>query len=187
MNEDESASEAERAAEGISDDSDLEDSEAEKLNQKKVQFTKQVAQTSQEDDSGFTIVGKGGKMIDVSKDNLLDRLAELLEERGKKSTDKMLLIQNIGGLLKISASPYQTLKVLLALIPARFDYTSSAGGYTPIDIWKCALEELNYLFDILEKYPNASVGYLEEDLDQKETLLEKVEFENFVKIVEVSQ
>lgn len=174
MNEDESASEAERAAEGMSDESDLEDSETEKLKQKKVQFTKQVVPSAQEDDSGFTIVGKGGKMIDVSKHNLLDRLAELLEERGKKSTDKMLLIQNIGGLLKISASPYQTLKVLLALIPSRFDYTSSAGGFTPIDIWTCALEELNNLFDILEKYPNASVGYLEEDSEETETVLEKV-------------
>ena len=174
MNEEESASEAEREAEGMSDESDMEDSEVEQVNQKKVQFTKQAPQPTQEDESGCTIVGKGGKIIDVSKYNLLDRLAELLEERGKKSTDKMLLIQNIGSLLKISASPYQSLKVLLALIPSRFDYTSTSGGYTPIDIWKCALDELNNLFDILEKFPNASVGYLEEDLDQNETVLEKV-------------
>lgn len=185
MNEKESASEAERAAEEMSGESDMEESEDE--GQKKVQFSKQAAPPAQEDDSGFTIVGKGGKLIDVSKHNLLERLADLLEERGKKSTDKMLLIQNISGLLKISSSPYQSLKVLLALIPARFDYTSSAGGYTPIDIWKCALEELNNLFNILEKYPNASVGYLEEDLDQNETVMEKVDFLQFFIIIEVSQ
>jgi translation initiation factor 3 subunit C len=175
VNEEDSASEAERDADGISDESDMEDSEGEA--QKKVQFSKQApTSAAQVDDSGFTIVGKGGKVIEVSQKNLLDNLADLLEERGKKSTDKMLLIQNIGGLLKISSSPYQSLKVLLALIPARFDYTSSTGGYTPIEIWKCALEELNNLFDILEKFPNASVGYLEDDLDQNETILEKVIF-----------
>ena len=172
VNEEESASEAERAADDLEEDSE---SESENLKQKKVQFTPQVDLDAEDsEDAGFTLVGKGGKAIEVSKHNLLHRLSELLDERGKKSTDKMLLIQNICGLLKISGSNYQHLKVLLALIPARFDYTHSSGGYTPIDIWKSALDELNQLFDILEKFPNASIGYLEEDTDIDEKLIEQV-------------
>lgn len=172
MNEDESASEAERLAMAEEED----ESEDEAPVKGKVSFQTAVDGT----DDGFTVVGKGGKVVTgansaaVAKENLFKRLVELLEERGKKSTDKLGLIDNIAKLMPIAVTPYQTLKVLLALIPARFDYVASTG-FTPVDLWKNALTELNQLFDILEKHANASIGYLDEDdQEESEVLNEKV-------------
>jgi translation initiation factor 3 subunit C len=155
----------------------MEESEEEDQPAKKIAFADDAKAAA--DEGGFTLVGKGGKAVEISKENLLKKLSDLLEERGKKSTDKLALIQNISGLLKASKSPYQSLKVLLALIPARFDYAPIVTGYTPVDIWKSALSEMKQLFDILEKYPKATVGVQEEDVDENSPVFEKVFFEFF--------
>ena len=150
----------------------MEESEEEEEPTKKVAFAQDSKAAA--DEGGFTLVGKGGKAVEISKENLLKKLADLLEERGKKSTDKLALIQNINGLLKVSKSPYQSLKVLLALIPARFDYAPISTGYTPVDIWKSALSEMKQLFDILEKFSNVTVGVQLEDVDENSPVFEKV-------------
>ena len=161
MEEDESASEAERLAMEESDEEEIETPR-----DRKVTFQKQEA--SSDDEESFTVIGKGGKAIEISKENLLKRLAELLENRGKKNTDKVGLMESISSLLSISGSPYQSLKILLALIPSRFDCASSASGHVSIETWKSTVEELDRLFDILDKYPNATIGYLIEDPDENE-------------------
>ncbi|KAJ3107916.1 Translation initiation factor 3 subunit c [Phlyctochytrium planicorne] len=166
VNEEDSAFEA--AMEG--DDTDEEEkkkSAAAKFGKKSAKFAKPSADDEEdEEEGGFTAVGKSGKAIDVTPENLFKKLAELLEARGKKSTDKVTQISNFQRLLEVASSPYQKTKVLLALIPAQFDHIPPITGYMPIDIWKSARSNIDLLFNILESNSHLTVADIpEEDID----------------------
>jgi translation initiation factor 3 subunit C len=181
MNEDESASEAERLAakDESEDESDYE--KKSKVSFQKQDIVKQVTSEAVVEDTSFTLVGKGGKPVEITKDSILKILSDLLEERGKKGSDKVSLAENMAKLLSKCTTPYQSLKVLLSLIPARFDCASPSSGYTPTDIWKLALKENNQLLDILESYPKVTVGMSEIIHDETDANKEQVIFQVFSK------
>lgn len=56
--------------------------------------------------------------------------------RGKKNTDKKLMISTLKKLVDVAKTPYQTARVLLSLIPAQFDYNPGIAGYMAIEIWR---------------------------------------------------
>ena len=39
-------------------------------------------------------------------------------------------------LLKVAATPFQQIRVLLVLISTQFDYTPGLAGYMNVDVWK---------------------------------------------------
>lgn len=89
------------------------------------------------EDASFTTVGKSGKAVEIATtENLFKKLKELMDMRGKKSTDRLVMIQQLRSLLQVASTPYQKTRVLLALIPAEFDYTTANLGYMAVDIWK---------------------------------------------------
>lgn len=104
------------------------------VKEKKVKIAAESEVEPEEDE--FIVVGKGGKSVELSLENLFKKLKELVELRGKKSTDKLSMIHQLQKLLQQSKSAYQKSRVLLALIPAQFDYTSVSLGYMTIDVWK---------------------------------------------------
>ncbi|KAJ3137002.1 Translation initiation factor 3 subunit c, partial [Irineochytrium annulatum] len=118
---------------------------------------------------GFTAVGEKGKIFDVNPENLYKKLTELLEARGKKSTDKAGQILNLTKCFEVANTLHQKVKVLLALIPAQFDHISITTGYMPVDVWKSCRANINTLFDFLDAHPNIIVSDLiDEDLDPAE-------------------
>ncbi|KAI8382308.1 eukaryotic translation initiation factor 3 subunit 8 N-terminus-domain-containing protein [Blakeslea trispora] len=122
-----------------------------------------------EDDSGFVAVTKSGKpAITVSNENILVRLREVLENRGKKSTDRSEQISILEALLEKSKSPFQKISVLLALIAYRFDITASKAPFMDVVVWKDSAREFNLLLELLENNPAFVVSEDAEELDNED-------------------
>ncbi|KAG0051029.1 Translation initiation factor 3 subunit c [Gryganskiella cystojenkinii] len=111
----------------------------------------------EEADDGFTPVGAGGKTVEFTQDNLFKKLREVADARGKKNTNREEQVRILEKLLNVSNSPYQKIRVLLALISAQFDFATGISGYMTIPLWKSADKYLNQLLDILEKNQDYAV------------------------------
>ncbi|KAJ1964812.1 Translation initiation factor 3 subunit c [Dipsacomyces acuminosporus] len=139
--------------------------------QKKVQAAQaaQAAAAADEDeDDGFTTVGKGGKAAQgpsYSSENLHKHLRAVIEARGRKNTDKQESIRILVSLLGVAANAVQEVKVLMALISALFDNAVSSAGYMPIDTWTMAKTRLNELLSTLEANPQVTISETAEVTD----------------------
>jgi translation initiation factor 3 subunit C len=72
-----------------------------------------------------------------------------MEARGRKSTDRTEQVAILQKLLTVAESSYQKLRVLLALIAARFDYNATANNFMPLDMWNAARTEVDQLVQTL--------------------------------------
>lgn len=88
----------------------------------------------EEDNEGYAVVGRGGRAIVYTADGIFKNLKMISEARGKRSTDRGEQIKILEKLKEVAATTYQKIRVLLALISARFDYNPIAL-YMPIDQW----------------------------------------------------
>ncbi|KAG0230050.1 Translation initiation factor 3 subunit c [Actinomortierella wolfii] len=157
---------------------DAEEEEEVVIKQKKPKKAKKVMSESEDEeqeegsdaDDGFTTVGAKGKAVDFSQENLFKRLREVNDARGKKNTDREEQARILEKLLTIAHTPYQKIRVLLALISAQFDFAIGLSGYMSIPLWKTAHKHLNSLLVILENNPNyvvqESVPEDDEDMDK---------------------
>lgn len=129
-----------------------------------------AAAQAAEDDGDFQTVGKSGKTI-MSSDALFKALAAVMEARGRKSTDRSEQIDTLVKLQASAQTPYQRIRVLLTLVAARFDYSTSANAYMPVEMWKQARDELMALLEVL--FSNLSYLVLEETGDYDEEVERK--------------
>ncbi|CAG8491692.1 19560_t:CDS:2, partial [Racocetra fulgida] len=91
-------------------------------------------------------------------------------EQFTKNTDRLEQIKTLQKLLEVAATPYQQIRVLIALIPAQFDYNPSMSNYMNVDITQ---KEINQLLTILETNPQFMIHeFMEEDIDDKEPVIE---------------
>ncbi|KIM23039.1 hypothetical protein M408DRAFT_332606, partial [Serendipita vermifera MAFF 305830] len=104
----------------------------------------------------FTTVGRGGKGVQHTVETLFKDLAQVNENRGKKNTDRAEQVRTLEKLLTVAVTTYQRIRVLLALISARFDY-NPAASHMPNDAWLAAQKELDQLVKILIHEPTYSV------------------------------
>jgi translation initiation factor 3 subunit C len=88
----------------------------------------------EEDDEGFSMVGKGGRAVVYTAEGILKNLKMISEARGKRSTDRAEQIKILEELKKVAVTTYQKIRILLALISGRFDYNPIAL-FMPIDQW----------------------------------------------------
>ncbi|KAI0665969.1 eukaryotic translation initiation factor 3 subunit 8 [Trametes maxima] len=126
---------------------------------------KKAKKTEEEEDEDFTTVGKGGKGIQFTPENIFKNLQVVQENRGKKNTDRAEQIRILEKLLQVSVTPYQSIRVLLALIAARFDYNSSVATHMPTDLWIAAQKEVDQLIAIVAKETGYSIQEITEDYD----------------------
>jgi len=105
----------------------------------------------------FTVIGKGGKEIQINSENLFEKLAEIVNTRGKKGTNKNEQSSTLVKMLKISKTPYQKIKVLLVLIPFQFDYVSGIGNSLNNEIWTTVTNYIKELLELLENNPQIVV------------------------------
>ena len=75
-------------------------------------------------------------------------------------------IRILEKLLEVSVTPYQRIRVLLALIAARFDYNSSVATHMPIDLWISAQKEVDQLIATVVQEPGYSIQEITEDYDE---------------------
>lgn len=72
----------------------------------------------------------------------------------------------MGKLLEVAITSYQRIRVLLALVSARFDYNSSISTHMPIDLWVSAQREVDQLIAIVHQDPRYSVREITEEYDE---------------------
>jgi translation initiation factor 3 subunit C len=66
----------------------------------------------------------------------------------------------------VAITPYQRIRVLLALISSRFDYNSSVSSHMPTDLWLAAQREVDQLVAIVATDSNYSIQEFSEDYDE---------------------
>lgn len=98
--------------------------------------TQNIAPEGEDDDEGFATVGRGGKALTFTPESIFKHLRGIIEARGKKNTDKGEQIRIMEKLYEVAQTPYQKIKVLLALISTRFDLTYGALSYMSSEQWK---------------------------------------------------
>jgi translation initiation factor 3 subunit C len=87
-----------------------------------------------------------------------------------QGTDRQEQIRVLEKLLEVAATSYQQLRVLLALISSRFDYSPSAV-YMPLELWIAAKREIDQLVSLI----TSSSGYsIEENPPEYDELAERV-------------
>ena len=77
---------------------------------------------------------------------------------------------------------YQRIRVLLALISARFDYNSSATTHMPIDLWLSAQKEVDQLVSVCVQESQYSIQEITEDYDELLERSPETESSGIVKI-----
>ncbi|CAO3675825.1 unnamed protein product [Rhizopus stolonifer] len=123
----------------------------------------------EDDDEGFTAVGSGGKsIVNVTGENILSRLREVLESRGRKNTDRAEQITILESLSEKAKSPFQKISVLLALIASRFDLNIGKSPFMDVATWKSATHEFNTLLEVLETNKSFMVTEDAEDLENED-------------------
>ncbi|KAF2500363.1 eukaryotic translation initiation factor 3 subunit C [Lophium mytilinum] len=103
-----------------------------------------------DDDEGFTMVGAGGRAMQYTPESILKHLRTIVEARGRKNTDRLDQIRTMEKLREVAVNDYQKIRVLLTLIPTRFDLTSGTGNQMSQEQWKLAENEFSQLLEILE-------------------------------------
>ncbi|SCZ89235.1 BZ3500_MvSof-1268-A1-R1_Chr9g10339 [Microbotryum saponariae] len=125
----------------------LEDQPAAAAAPKKAKKASQPVEEEADDD--FQTVGSKGKTINVTSEGIYKALALVMEARGRKNTDRTEQTKILDRLLAVAVSPYQKIRVLLALISALLDYNPSTNTHMPLDAWSAARTHLDSLLDIL--------------------------------------
>ncbi|EOA83004.1 Translation initiation factor 3 subunit c [Exserohilum turcicum] len=101
-------------------------------------------------DDGFITVGAGGKAVLYTPEGILKHLRAIVEQRGRKNSDKLEHIRTLERLFDVAISDYQRVRILLTLISTRFDLTSGTASHMHQDQWKLADQEFGKLLKILE-------------------------------------
>lgn len=126
-----------------------------------------LAAGDEEDDDDFQTVGRGGKAVTYTSEGLFKSLAAVMEARGRKSTDRNEQVEILGKLLEVAVSTYQKIRVLLALVAARFDYNQSATAYMSVDMWQKSKKEIDLLIKTLDEDRSYIVQEVTEDYDDE--------------------
>lgn len=103
-----------------------------------------------DDDEGFSTVGKGGRTLQFTPESILKHLRTIMESRGKKNTDRTEQIKVMEKLYEVATTPYQRVRVLLTLISTRFDLTTGVQTFMSQEQWKAAEQEFANLLNVLE-------------------------------------
>lgn len=114
----------------------------------------------------FTTVGRGGRAMQFTADGIFKHLQAVQEARGKKNTDRAEQIRILEKLLEVAVTPYQRIRVLLALISSRFDYNSSVATHMPVELWLSAQHEVDQLLSIVMTDPNYSIQEVTDEYDE---------------------
>lgn len=113
--------------------------------------------TAEDDDEGFSTVGKGGRTLQFTPESILKHLRTIMESRGKKNTDRGEQIKIMEKLYEVATSPYQRVRVLLTLISTRFDLSTGVQTFMSQEQWKSAEQEFGTLLKVLETNPELVV------------------------------
>ncbi|CAP69196.1 uncharacterized protein PODANS_7_11520 [Podospora anserina S mat+] len=136
----------------------------------------------EDEDKGFARVDKRGKAMPFSPESILKHLRAILESRGRKNTDRIEQIKIMEELSKVANTPYLKIRVLQALVSARYDLGAGAGNVMPLEHWKAAEKELSALLKILETEKDHVVIENAEEWDDDDKQPTLAAGESYIKI-----
>ena len=122
----------------------VEEEATEIVKPKKLKTVAKSFAPDEDDDDGFATVGRGGKALIFTPESIFKHLKVIIESRGKKNTDRSEQIKIMEKLLEVAQTPYQKIKVLLALVSTRFDLTTGAQSYMSNEQWKALVSPSFY-------------------------------------------
>jgi translation initiation factor 3 subunit C len=115
---------------------DAEEDATEKKTPKRSAIVEQPDAAGLGGEGSFTTVGPGGKAMIYTPESILKQLRTILEARGRKNTDRMEQIRIMEKLHDVAVTDYQKIRVLLTLIPTRFDLSTVSGNQMSQEQWK---------------------------------------------------
>ncbi|WOO77654.1 Eukaryotic translation initiation factor 3 subunit C [Vanrija pseudolonga] len=139
-----------------------------KVEKVKVARTPVAGEEGRDDD--FTTIGRGGRQLNLTADGVFKTLRDIFEQRGKKNTDRAETIRILSKLLEVSETTYQKIRVLLALIPARLDYSQNLASI-PHESWVLCLKEFEQLVTLLLQHQEYVV---KDNVEEYDDLVERV-------------
>lgn len=134
------------------------------------------------DDEGFITMGKGGRTLTYTPESIFKHLRGILEARGKKNTDRQEQIGVMEKLGEIANTPYQKIRVLLAIVSTRFDLGSGTSNVMPLEHWKAAEKELSTLLTVLSESREYVVVENAEEWEDDEKPPTLAEGEKYIKV-----
>lgn len=149
---------------------------------KVARFVTDEVDEADEDTEGFAPVDKRGKAVQYTPESIFKHLRAIMESRGKKNTDRLEQIKVMEKLLEIATTPYQRIRVLLAVVSTRFDLGSGTAGPMPLEHWKAAEKELSILLQVLDEATEYVVVENAEEWDDDEKPPTLKEGEKFIKV-----
>ena len=120
---------------------------------------------------------------EMSPEQVIKKLKELLAMRGKRGTDKLAMIADLKLLAGKATEPAAQLKVHTTLCSALFDVTLNKGVHMPTALWKECEEEVRVILQLLEANP---LVRLSEDEQGVEEAFEEEDEDEFGQSVPVS-
>ena len=94
---------------------------------------------------------------DITYGMIMKKSHELILARGRKGTDKEDQAKTMEFMVKVSKTQSQRGQMMLNLISAYFDMTSSLSTHLPIPIWNRCCETILSLLKLLETYSYVTV------------------------------
>ncbi|EIN11298.1 eukaryotic translation initiation factor 3 subunit 8 [Punctularia strigosozonata HHB-11173 SS5] len=115
---------------------------------------------------GFETVGRGGRTMQFTADSIFKQLQLIQEARGKKNTDRLEQIRILEKLLEVAVTTYQRIRILLALVSSRFDFTPASATHMSIELWLAAQREVDQLVAIVAAERAYSIQEVTEEYEE---------------------
>lgn len=90
------------------------------------------------------------KIIELTAENVLRKLQEIIGSRGRKHTDKQENISTLRKLITISSNDRHKAQVLVGCISAEFDLIIPSLGYLGLETWLESVNDTSKLVDLLK-------------------------------------
>ena len=142
-----------------SESSESEDEDDKQERRRKAREDKKKKALAQEQASVAKALAEGtqtahkSQQQEMSPEQVIKKLKELLAMRGKRGTDKLAMIADLKLLAGKATEPAALLKVHTTLCSALFDVTLNKGVHMPTGLWKECEEEVRVILGLLEANP----------------------------------
>ena len=155
-----------------SDSSESEDEDDKQERRRKAREDKKKKALAQEQASVAKALADGAhtahrsQQQEMSPEQVIKKLKELLAMRGKRGTDKLAMIADLKLLAERATEPAALLKVHTTLCSALFDVTLNKGVHMPTALWKECQEEVRAILRLLEQNPLVRLSEDEQGVEE---------------------
>ncbi|KAJ1515915.1 Translation initiation factor 3 subunit c, partial [Coelomomyces lativittatus] len=104
---------------------------------------------------------------EVNPTNILSKLALVMVARGRKGSDREVIIMALQQLHALATLPHQKIKILFSLVSYYFDtVTSTLTTSVVLAHWKLALTHVSEILDVIEQHPYVYLMETAEEMDE---------------------